>query len=143
MSYFIKFKFKKYNSDSRSVKIHITGSVSAEKLNKAQQDLNDQIMLDCKDYVPFNQGILSNSVHAENGDEIVWNGPYARFLYMGKLMLDDRGSSWALKYTKKHVTGKNLTYSKEKHSKAGAKWFERAKNDYLESWIEVVKKAVK
>jgi hypothetical protein len=124
------------------VKIHLTGSVLAKKLNKAREDLNDQIMLDCKDYVPFNQSILSNSVHTENGDEIVWNGPYARFLYMGKLMLDDRGSAWALPNTQKHVVDKDLTYSKEGHSKAGAHWFERAKEDYLDTWIETVRKAV-
>lgn len=122
---------------------HFDGKILAEKLNKAQENLNNQIMTDCEDYVPFNQGILSNSVHIEKDNEIVWNGPYARFLYMGKLMLDERGSSWARKGSQKFVTNKDLTYSKEAHSKAGSHWFERAMEDHKNDWIDVVKKAVK
>lgn len=113
------------------------------KLSKAQSNLVYQIISDTQDYVPFDQGILSNSAHPENDDtEIVYNTPYARFLYMGKLMLDSRGSSWARKGTRKHVVNKDLKYSKEGHSKAGAKWYERSKQDNLSNWIETVKRSL-
>ena len=62
---------------------------------------------------------------------------------MGKLMLDDRGSSWALKNTRKHVVNKNLEFSKEAHSKAGAKWYERSKEDNLQNWVKIVKRSFK
>jgi hypothetical protein len=78
----------------------------------------------------------------DKSNEIVYNTPYARFLYMGKVMLDDRGSAWALPYTQNHVTDRNLTYSKEGHSKAGDKWYERSKEDNLDKWIETFKKAL-
>jgi hypothetical protein len=137
------FHFGKYSVVTPNFGFNLNGDILAEKLNKAQEDLNNQIMIDCEDYVPFQQGILSNSVHVEDGDEIVWNAPYARFLYMGKLMLDERGSSWARKGGRKYVTNKDLTYSKEGHSKAGSHWFDRAMEDHLDDWIDVVRKAVK
>ena len=113
------------------------------KLSKAQSNLVYQIISDTQDYVPFDQGILSNSAHPENDDtEIVYNTPYARFLYMGKLMLDSRRSSWARKGTRKHVVNKDLKYSKEGHSKAGSKWYERSKQDNLNNWIETVKRSL-
>lgn len=132
--------------------LQVYGNISIEldfrrlkdKLAKAQSSLAHQIIADTSDYVPFEQGILSNSAHTEHDDtEIVYSTPYARFLYMGKLMLDERGSAWAKKGTRKHVVDKNLNYSKEGHSKAGSHWFERAKEDNLKTWEDVVKKAVK
>lgn len=135
--------FKKYSVVKPNFEVEIDGNSLAEKFSKAQNDLNNQIISDTAEYVPMSQGILSNSVHEEHGDEIVWNGPYARFLYMGKLMLDSRGSSWALPNTKKHVVNKDLKYSKEAHSKAGPKWFERAMDEHKNNWIETVKKAMK
>lgn len=126
-----------------SIEINLNLSKFKHKLDNARNDLIYQIIADTQDYVPFNQGILSNSARPENDStEIVYNTPYARFLYMGKLMLDERGSSWAKKGHKKHVVNKNLTYSKEHHSKADSKWYERSKEDNLENWINTVKKAV-
>lgn len=141
----MEYDFKdEYLFVNGNIKVEINLSKFKDKLSKAQRDLAYQIIADTQDYVPFNQGILSNSAHTENeNQEIVYNTPYARYLYMGKLMLDSRGSAWAKKHTKKHVVNKDLTYSKEHHSKAGAKWYERSKEDNLENWINTVKKAVK
>ena len=105
----MKYDFKNsYMSISDKIEVNIDMTRLKGNLAKAQQNLAYQIISDTQDYVPFQQGVLSSSVHTENDDsEIVYNTPYARFLYMGKLMLDDRGSSWALKNTKKHVVNKN------------------------------------
>ena len=125
----MEYDFKDhYLSINDSIEIDIDLTKFKDKLETAQSDLVNQIIADTQDYVPFQRGILSNSVHAENDNtEIVYSTPYARFLYMGKLMVDSRGSSWARKDTKKHVVNKDLTCSKEAHSKAGAKWYERSK----------------
>lgn len=134
----------KYVLINSNMDIEIDLSRFKGTLQKAQSDLAYQIIADTMDYAPFKQGTLSNSVHLErNNTEIVYNTPYARFLYMGKLMLDDRGSPWAMKNTKKHVVNKDLEFSKETHRKAGSKWFERSKEDNFEKWVETVKKAVK
>ncbi len=137
------FHFRKYSVVKPNFEFHFDGEILSEKLTKAQNDLNNQIIADTVNYVPFSQGILSNSVHVENDDEIVWNTPYARFLYMGKLMVDERGSTYARKGGRKHVIDKNLNYSQEAHSKAGSHWFERAMDEHLDDWVETVKEAVK
>lgn len=140
----MKYEFKdKYLVVTDKIEVDIDLSKLKGKLAKAQSDLVNQIIADTTDYVPFRDGFLSNSVYTENENtEIVYDTPYARFLYMGRIMLDDRGSSWAKKDTKKHVVDRDLNYSKESHGKAGAKWYERAKEDHLNGWIDVVKKAV-
>ena len=141
----MEYDFKNsYMSISDKIEINIDMTRLKGNLAKAQQNLVYQIIGDTQDYVPFQQGVLSNSAHTENDDsEIVYNTPYARFLYMGKLMLDDRGSSWAPQNTRKHVVNKNLEFSKEAHSKAGAKWYERSKEDNLQNWIKTVKRSFK
>lgn len=140
----MEYNFKdKYLFVNDSIKIDIDLTKFKDKLETAQSDLVNQIIADTQDYVPFLQGTLSESAKPnEDNTKIIYNTPYARFQYMGKLMLDSRGSSWAKKNTKKHVVNKDLTYSREHHSQAGAKWYERSKENNLNNWIEVVKRAV-
>ena len=57
--------------------------------------------------------------------EVRWNGPYARYLYYGKLMLSPSGSSWAKHGEKKHLTDKDLNFHGA--PKRGSFWFERMK----------------
>lgn len=141
----MEYDFKdEYLFVNGNIKVEINLSKFKEKLSQAQRGLAYQIIADTQDYVPFLQGDLSNSAKPnEDNTQIIYKTPYARYLYMGKLMVDSRGSTWAKKHTKKHVVNKDLTYSKEHHSKAGAKWYERSKEDNLENWINTVKKAVK
>lgn len=138
------YDFKdKYLFVNDNIKVDIDLTKFKDKLETAQNDLVNQIIADTQDYVPFNQGVLSNSVHAnEDNTKIIYGTPYARFQYMGKVMVDNRGSTWAKKNTRKHVINRDLTYSKEHHSKAGEKWYERSKENNLSNWLEVVKRAV-
>ena len=126
-----------------SVVLNLDPRILMGKFSKAQNELVNQVIIDCLPYVPFKQGYLSESVHPENGNEIVWKGPYAQFLYYGKVMVDERGSTWAEKYGTKHVTGTDLEFSKEGHPKATSHWFEEAKQHHLHEWIDKVQKAVK
>ena len=80
------------------------------------------------------------------GDTIVYPGPYARFLYYGKLMVDpDTGSPWAPKGATKVLDpgGRDLDIKKSVHSKAQAHWFEASKAQNLPKWRRVAGKAVK
>lgn len=75
---------------------------------------------------------------------IVYPGPYARYLYYGKLMVDPTtGSSYAPKGGTKVVTDKNLVFSKSMHAQAQSHWFEASKAQNLEKWVRVADKAVK
>lgn len=114
------------------------------RFKKAQEMLINQIKIDTEKFVPARDMTLSNSAHPENiNTEIVYSTPYARFQYMGKVMVDDRGSTWAKKGTKKHVINKNLVYSTDRHPQATSKWFEKAKEEYKEKWVKLVKGVVK
>lgn len=115
-----------------------------DKFQKAQDRLINQIRIDSEQFVPAENMTLSHSAHSENENtELVYSTPYARFQYFGKIMVDDRGSTWALRGTKKHVINKDLVYSKARHPKASSKWYEKAATEYKDSWIKLVKKVVK
>jgi hypothetical protein len=135
-----------YRISHGNVTVNLDSSVLTSKLQKAQKVLNAQVIIDCTPYVPFKQGILSNSVHPSNDyKQIIWNGPYAQFQYYGKVMVGIHSrSTWAYKGEKKEVVpGWNIKYSKEGHPKASAFWFEKAKEQHLKNWIAKTKKAVK
>lgn len=76
---------------------------------------------------------------------IVYPGPYARFLYFGKLMVDpDTGSTWARKgVSKKVVDDQDLVFNKKTHSEACSHWFEVSKAYNRRKWERVAQKVVK
>lgn len=110
---------------------------------KVRHVLAVQMMKDTEPYVPAGTKSLANRTRAD-GDTIIYPGPYARFLYYGKLMIDPKtGSSWATKGATKVVTGRDLNISKAVHGKAQSHWFEASKAQNLEKWKRVSAKAVK
>lgn len=113
-------------------------------IKKAQAALINQIRIDTEQYVPALDLTLSNSAHAENKNtELVYNGPYARFQYYGKVMVDERGSAYARPGGKKHVINKDLVYTKDRHPNATSFWYKKAKERYKDKWVKLVKDVVK
>lgn len=107
--------------------------------------LSLQIAKDTEPYVPAKTKSLANRTIV-TGDTIVYPGPYARFLYYGKLMVDpDTGSPFAPKGADKVLDpgGRDLNISTAVHSKAQAHWFEASKAQNLPKWKRVAEKAVK
>lgn len=134
---------KKYSIVTSNLKFDLDMSKYYANIDKAQEALIYQIKTDTEQYVPARDLTLSNSAHAENDNtELVYSTPYARFQYMGKLMVDARGSAYALKGTKKHVVDKNLVYGTERHPSATSHWYEVAEERYKDSWIKLVKEIV-
>lgn len=96
--------------------------------------LADEIIRNCDPYVPMDQSILKNSAYYENG-EIVYNTPYARYQYYGKLMVDplyQKGAFfnedygfWSRKGVKKVLTDRDLHYSNNSTGLRGSHWVER------------------
>ena len=75
---------------------------------------------------------------------IVYPGPYARFLYYGKVMVDpNTGSTYAPEGGTKVVTDRNLVFTQTVHPQAQSHWFEASKAQNLDKWIRVAEKAVK
>lgn len=77
-------------------------------------------------YVPFNDGTLDKNVrtYVENDSGVVeYMSPYARFQFMGKVMVSPTtGSPWAQKAEKKVLTDKDLTYNTYRHPLATEHW---------------------
>lgn len=113
-----------------------------------------QAAKDTEPYVPALTKSMANRVHPQqkrltdateiDGDTIIYPGPYARYLYHGKLMVDpNTGSAWARYGGTKVVTGKALHYNHSVHSKAQDHWFEASKAQNKEKWIRVAERAVR
>ena len=101
-----------------------------------------QVEKDTEPFVPAQTKSLVNRTQVVDG-QIIYPGPYARFLYNGKLMVDpDTGSSWALKGATKVVTGKDLNIKTTVHGKAQSHWFEASKAQNMEKWERVAGRAV-
>ncbi len=71
-----------------------------EPNGKVQQVLAHEVARNCDPYVPMQEGILKNTRIVEN-DGVIYQGPYARYQYHGKLMIGR---------APKKLTDKDLTY---------------------------------
>lgn len=110
---------------------------------RAEKILAAQVMKDTDKYVPALTGSLSLRTHLE-GNRIVYPGPYARFLYYGKVMIyPPTGSTWAPRYEHKVVTDRDLVFNTSMHPYATSHWFEVSKAANLERWERVAERAMK
>ena len=93
-------------------------------------------------YLPARSGLqMKNRFLVPDG--IVYGGPYAKFLYYGKVMVGiESGSPWAKKDEPKRVTNQDLLYDKTKNPQAGAFWDKRMwvehRDDILQSMAKVI-----
>lgn len=131
------------------LKISMKDNFSSAMMKKLQQAgpgaahaVAVQVEKDTEPFVPALTKSLANRTQVVGGD-IVYPGPYARFLYYGKLMIDpDTKSAWAPKGATKVVTGKRLDIKKDVHSQAQSHWFEASKAQNMEKWERVAGRAV-
>lgn len=92
-----------------------------EKGGRVQKYIDSEVIRLSRPYTPFLSGALMRSAESgtESGSgEVVYNSPYGRYQYYGKVMVGR---------APKTVTDRVLTYSGA--PKRGAKWFERMKAD--------------
>lgn len=111
--------------------------------NKAQHAVAIQAQKDTSPYVPALTGSLDQRTRVDE-NQIIYPGPYARYLYYGKLMVDPAtGSSYAPEGATKVLTDKNLVFNKAMHSQAQDHWFEASKAENMDKWLRVAGKAVR
>lgn len=123
------------------VDVQINGSdmsvVADRAMEAALFDVAEQALGDCNKYAPYDYGGLMDSsvIHSDTDSaELVWDMPYAQYLYFGLLMLADNGSAWAKSGESKHLTNIPLSYSKDKHPLAQSHWCEVAENNHRQQW---------
>ena len=115
----------------------------AKACARAEHALAEQMEKDTQPFVPMLTGSLTQRTRVV-GNDIIYPGPYARFLYYGKVMVDpETGSTYAPKGGTKVLTAKNLVFTTSGHAQAQSHWFEASKAENLDKWIRVADKAVK
>lgn len=115
----------------------------AEGCTEAEHKVAMEVASDTSPYVPARNLVLDNTTRVD-GRFVIYQQPYAHYLYYGKLRVDpETGSAFARKGTTKVLTDKNLVFSKAKHAQAQSHWFEASKAENLEKWVRVADKAVK
>lgn len=113
-----------------------------------QKFFTSELMRLSDPYVPFRSGPLKNSVHpSQEWDSIIYNTPYARYHWFGKLMVDPitkkgafydprSGRYWSRPNTPKVLTDRDLQYTGG--PLRGPKWVERCWIDNKDSIINSV-----
>jgi hypothetical protein len=117
----------------------------AKACTRAEHVLAEQIEKDTQPFVP-SSGAAAGLMNRTRviGNSIVYLGPYARYLYFGKLMVDpETGSSWVRKGEHKVTTDRNLVFRTDVNPQAQSHWFEASKAQNLDKWVRVADKAVK
>lgn len=110
-----------------------------------------QALKDTTPYVPALTGAFSNLARVD-GNEIVYTGDQAAYLYAGKVMVDEMGRhavyikdvGWRhRKGAKLHAIDKDLVFTTDMHLKAQAHWMEASYEENAEKWALVGERAVK
>ena len=116
-----------------------------EKFHKVQAAVDQAVLKHSTPYIPLDTGKLFQSgvqgTKVGSG-EVVWQGPYARYLYYGILYVSPTtGSSWAKEGEKKIPTNQELKYHGD--GKRGKLWFERMKADHKQDILNEARGAMK
>lgn len=109
---------------------------------KAEHILATQAAKDTAPYVPMRNGVLRGRTRVQ-GKQIIYPGPYARYLYYGKLYVDPvTGSPFARKGVTKipAVPERELQFH---HPGTRSHWFEYSKAKNKDKWEHVAAEAVK
>lgn len=144
--------FAKYSVVDGDIKINLNLDRFSKQFNDAQEKLDEMVMTSMKPYMPFNSGMfidqtqIKSASMAGSGVVCAGIGPYGRFLYMGKTMVDVKtGSPWAREaaekvlvsqYSGKTNAKENLTYSNGRQSH----WFDPAKKADGDNWVKTTKR---
>lgn len=115
----------------------------AKVCTRAEHVLAEQMEKDTQPFVPMLTDSLTQRTRVV-GNDIIYLGPYARFLYYRKVMVDpNTGSTYAPKGGTKVVTDRNLVFNHTAHPQAQDHWCEASKAQNLDKWLRVAEKAVK
>lgn len=147
MSY-LKIKIDDKFSKPLAAKLALAGP-------KAAHAVAVQIQNDTEPFVPARTLSLADRTQVV-GNRIIYPGPYARYLYYGKVMVDSvtgkgpmrivgKDGSEIIRFrkgAKLKPTNKPLKISQAVHKQATDHWLEASKAQNLDKWIQKAGKAV-
>lgn len=136
--------FKNYSIVNGNIRIDIKLNRFSKQFQQAQKELDVAVMNSMRPLIPMQNGTLRQRTQAlsdtwaGSGKVCAAAGPYGRFQYMGKVMIDPvTKSPWARKDAKKIVTARPLKYSQPG---IVPQWFDVAKRRDGKMWVENAKK---
>ena len=148
--------FKGFSIVDGDIRITLNMSRFEKQFQKAQYQLDGDVMNSMVPFMPMVTGSFINATRASSaavqgsGEVYAAYGPQGRFLYEGKTMVDElTGSAYARKGARKVLVSQfggktkakeNLSYSTQAHPKAIDHWFDVAKEQDGKRWIKDVKK---
>lgn len=112
----------------------INNTMLDPQARKANLWLANEVLKDTRPFVPALTMSLNQRAHVEN-TQVVYPGPYARYLYYGKVMEGP-------KYGPKTATNKDLVFTTSVHANAQAFWFEASKAKNKKKWTDGAKKVM-
>lgn len=141
----VKYNYRKEDAGrNATIELDVDLSRFEKQYGEAQYALDSMVMTSMQPYMPHQTGTFINvtkamsATIAGSGTVIAAAPPMGRFLYEGKVMVDEKtGSPWARPGAKKVVTDRDLKYS---NPKATPHWFDTAKENHGDSWVRAVKK---
>lgn len=144
----VKYHYSKEDSGrDAAIELEVDLSRFDKQYGRAQWLLDHAVMESMVPYMPMRTGVFINvtksmsSAIAGSGEVYAAAPPFGRFLYEGKVMVDqETNSPWARPGAKKVVTDMNLEYNKSAHPDVQDHWFDVAKARHGDEWIKVVKR---
>lgn len=115
--------------------VGITNNMIDPEVRKANLWLANEVLKDTRPFVPALTMSLNQRSRVE-GTQVVYPGPYARYLYYGKVMEGPVTGP-------KTATSKDLVFTKSVHAHAQAFWFEASKAKNKKKWTDGAEKVIK
>lgn len=147
--------FKGFSIIAGDLKVKLSLSRFDEQYKKAQYQLDGDVMNSMVPFMPMISGSFINTTRAASaavqgsGQVYAAYGPQGRYLYEGKVMVDEvTGSPFARKgakkvlisqYAGKTAAKENIEYTHQAHPKAQDHWFDAAKAADGKKWVRRVK----
>lgn len=145
---YLKIKIDDNFSESLAAKLKQAGPITSHILAV-------QIAKDTEPFVPARTKSLADRTQVVE-NKIIYDGPYARYLYYGKVMVDEATGKGPMRIVSKdgseiirfrkgatlRPTSKPLKISRSVHPQATDHWLDASKAQNLEKWIDVSGKAV-
>lgn len=132
-----------------SVKVKLDLSRFRRNLTNAQFRLSNQVLADCKAIMPLDTGNLQQrSYVSKDNMQVVFPGPYGRYLYYGNKMVNAVTGKGPMKIPNVGLRYRKGTKLKVKEPieklqftrpEAQERWFEVAKTNHLKDWQKLVK----
>lgn len=147
--------FKGFSIIAGDLRVKLSLSRFDDQYKKAQYQLDGDVMNSMVPFMPMISGSFINTTRAASaavqgsGQVYAAYGPQGRYLYEGKVMVDEvTGSPFARKgakkvlvsqYAGKTAAKENIEYTHQAHPKAQDHWFDAAKAADGKKWVRRVK----